>query len=124
MHRVLPLALLPLLFSTTALRAANDVWHVSAERFRCVMTNVETYLESGQKILMIVVDACPETDPTEALKKISKNSAVPSLPVRESSDQVLDSIVVFTPDELECLAGLQIDLTGEVAELPRKPACP
>lgn len=99
---------------------AADSWVVAGERARCLVDKVPAYLKQGP-VIVIYVEACPVTDPAEALSIYTANSALPDIAVSEEG--ATDRFVVYSPDELKCLARLPLDFMAEKVLLPKAPRC-
>jgi hypothetical protein len=100
--------------------SAADAWVVAGERARCLIDQVPAYLQHGP-VIVIYVEACPVTDPAEALSIYTANSALPDIAVSEEGGN--DRFVVYSPDELKCLARLPFDFMAEKVLLPKTPRC-
>ena len=102
-------------------QAEDEVWKLPSAQARCVLVNKDAYIATGEPVLMIISSACPEVDTATALALLTKNSVVPSVTIVEETE--IDDIIVYTADELSCLAVESIDFSGEVVSLPKRPQC-
>lgn len=117
---VTSLAVLLLVLPSSA--SAAEFWRLPKAQAECILANVDGYLSSGQKVLMIVAAGCPEPDPSKALAMTTRNSALPNLAIAADMPEA-DSIIVYNADELQCLANMELDLTGQIVLLPKDPEC-
>lgn len=109
-----------LVFAVPMLAVAQESgWKVSREQARCLLDNANRYLEANNEPILIVIAACPIVDPTDALKQFEINSATPSIKVGE--DTVMDSVIIYTREEFECLINSGFASEIEPVELPREP---
>jgi len=99
----------------------NSVWVVSAKSAKCVVENKTQYLASPQEVLMLIMSACPEVDPTKALSSLTQNTALPGVGVGEAGAQ--EDIIFYTKEELACVATMNFDFDGETVEWPKEPKC-
>ena len=111
-----------LLFASGSARGQEE-WVVSSAHAQCLFEHLEVYSSSAQNVLMIVLSACPETDTSKALASLTQNSAVPGIALAAADGTGVDDVIVYTHEELTCLAKLAVDLSGPTSRLPKKPSC-
>ena len=75
---------------------AQDSWSISAEQLSCIVDNHEIYLGQESDPVVIVVQACSETDPGLALVDASRTSGFFKL-------NKGDDVIVLSKAELSCL---------------------
>jgi hypothetical protein len=122
--RSLSLGFTLLISGTSGSALAEEQWTVITQHVQCVLENINSYKESGQEVLMIVLSACPEPDINKALASLTQNSAVPGIGISGSiAAETIDNVIVYTPAELECLRVAGIDLTSTIARIPKRPHC-
>lgn len=106
--------------SGTSVQADQPDWLISREQAECILANLDAYRSATQEPVVIFVKACPIVDPQQAMASLQINSALPQ--VRESQDtSLLDEIIVFSYDEIECLTSIQIKGSAAFTSIPRKP---
>jgi hypothetical protein len=106
----------------SSISSAQEFWRLPTDQARCLMENINAYVGSGAEIVMIVAAGCPEPDPGKALVTVTRNSAVPSLQALPDGAEV-DSIIVYRARELACLGQVNIDMSRQIALLPKEPQC-
>lgn len=104
--------------------SAQEVWKLSSDQARCVISNLPEYQKSEAVPIVIFVQVCPTVDRMEALQALQQNSStLPRVTVAEDGT-ALDQVIVYTAEELLCLKSLQLDLDTSPVLLPQKPCSP
>lgn len=110
------------LLGMTKIMLANDTtWTVDAERFRCVVSNLELYESQKSDPVVIYLDACPEADPVKASGAIARNQGVPSIKRGPIDRNQITPIVVFTKAELKCLQPHLQNQQSNLLRIPKRP---
>lgn len=82
--------------------SANDThWEIIESKYQCIASHWRAYMESPDEPVVIVVDACPETDVTIALSSIAQNNSVIGVGAG-------DKIVILKKKELPCFPDIGI----------------
>lgn len=118
--------LLAALFSVGVLATpadAQEIWRLDAKAATCILTNVESYRKSTENPVVIFVKACPIVDRVAAIQSLQQNSALPTLKEGSAGAFAVDEVIVFTREELACLANLVVPPNAPVIGLPKNPRC-
>ena len=99
---------------------AQDSWAVLPEQATCLIENLEQYREADQPLVVIFVKVCPLVDRLEAMQALQQNSGVPHVTVAPDGT-ALDEVIVYSRQEIDCLARLSLDLAVSPVLLPKKP---
>jgi hypothetical protein len=112
---------LALLLTTLLPASAAEPWIVTREHANCLVDNAEKLASSSGPTIFIYLLDCPNNDAGQALAKMQRNSILPA-PGRKGGSS-LDTVLVFTPEELRCLPKLKLDRNVNPVEIPRRPQC-
>ena len=99
----------------------KNTWKVKTENFLCVLKHLNTYKKSDEDPVVIYLDACPVTDFSVIIKKLTKNSAVPSIDKSNTKTKETKNVITYLKDELICLENYVIDKSKKVIDVPVKP---
>ena len=102
---------------------AEEIWRLDAEAATCILANVEGYRQSNEDPVVIFVKACPIVDRVAAIQSLQQNSALPTLKEGSAGAFAVDEVIVFTRQELACLANLVVPPNAPMIGLPKNPRC-
>ncbi len=108
-------------YSTSAETKDKKIWRVKTENFSCFLKHLNTYKRSNEDPVIIYLDACPETDFSQVIKKLTKNSVVPSIDKSNTKKNEIKSVITYLKDELVCLEKYVIDKSKNFIDVPVKP---
>lgn len=104
-------ALLGALAAAPAL-AEDFFYRVEAAQLGCIIAHLDSYLASEEDLVLIVPEACPPTGETGLAGQLTNEA--PDLTFSEEG--ALDPLLVLSPSQVACLAGVQVP-PGEVVRL-------
>lgn len=112
-----------LLLSNSALAQDQDKWVVRLNEAECLLDNIDTYLLGDREPVVIFISLCPETDTSRIMRKLQKNSGLPSGPsvVIAPDGTEFDELIVYSKKELLCLKDLPIIKAVSHIRLPQNP---
>lgn len=91
------------------------------EHLLCLQSNLNKYLAAAEDPLVIFLAACPETDLATIMAGSSKNMAVADVEIAGDSPEKPAEVIVFSREQLNCLAKLDVELDRPVVQIPRQP---
>lgn len=97
--------------------ADSKVWIIPADKAECIRTHASDYAQHPSNPVVIIVDACPETDTEAALALTTKNTGVTAVGRG-------DSVLILSHDELRCLETFVIEPSaGGYVRIPKSMTC-
>lgn len=99
---------------------AQETWAILPEQASCLISNLSQYRKADGQPIVIFVRVCPVVDRIEAMQALQKNSGMPHVTVTPDGTD-LDEMIVYSREEIDCLAELAIDLTTSPVLLPKTP---
>lgn len=98
-------------------RAENRVWIIPADKAECIRAHARDYAQHPSNPVVIIVDACPETDTEAALALTTRNTGVTAVGRG-------DSVLILSHDELRCLETFVIEPSaGGYVRIPKSLTC-
>ena len=105
------------MIASSAAIAETDFWVIPETTAQCIRDHATDYAKQGADPVVIIVEACPEVDMATALSQTATNTGTTTVGAG-------DSVVILSTQELECLAGLDLepDANGLV-HIPKSLRC-
>lgn len=102
-------------------QVSAQTFTVSETDALCLLENKQAYLGDGAEPVIIFAPACPETDLTVGMRTATQNAPMPRIKTADGDE--VDTILVYTRAELECLSAELVVFDAGRAILPAKPSC-
>jgi len=90
-----------------------EYWILPRTELNCILENIEKYLDSPKKLLVIFPSYCPTNDLTSKPEGTTNSSLKAGTGLRA---------IVWTKDELKCVATISLP-QGDFVKIPKNPKC-
>jgi len=87
-------------FALTTNAQVDNTWHVKTDKAKCILRNINIYLQQSSDPVIIYVDICPKTDLDAAT-----NVGLPNIRANKAlKNNAVEAVLVYTKKELRCLS--------------------
>ena len=125
--QVLIAGLLVLIFVANGNVVASEdrsEWVLPEAAANCILENLDGYVATPSRIVLIVVDNCPDTNPFAGAtdNKLNQSGIISNVQTKSEAEG-LAKFITYTKQQLQCLRAGRVRYEDGVAYLPKEPLC-
>lgn len=118
------LALSASLLGSPASSQSSNQWRITPDQANCILENLQSYAAQSQRLVVIAVENCPETDLFANALTGRKNTglATPMIQTGRKTSRY-DKFISYTLQQIGCLKPDMVEYRDGVALLPKNVPC-
>lgn len=103
---------------------ASEVWTIEEKAAKCILENLESYRALNNRIIIISVQDCPNTDlfATAMTGKKNAGGLTANIKTRRKADE-FDRFISYPKDVFDCLDATKVIFQKGKALFPKVPNC-